>query len=158
MFHWTESTFLYTLGTPDTIVETTEHVTLGKDNINILTPKDADIFIGYATTYGKTTLISRTNGTVFFKALTQCLKDNFTHMPLDDIYTMVTDIVAGKKQRVKPKTTRQTRQQANNKSKEESALFMNIPQKQSTLRMPLYFTANPVKRVNYILKFVKEAT
>ncbi len=95
-----------------------------------LHPKDADVFIGYSTTQGQISPISSSEGTVFFNALTECLKDNYKSMPLEQIYTRVTDIVAGTKQKVNSKP------------------FMHVPQKLSTLRVPLYFTDDPEIRVS----------
>ncbi len=111
-------------------METIETATDLADQFTVkLHPRDADVFVGYSTTQGEISPISRSEGTVFFNVLTQRLKDNYKSMPLEQIYTMVTDVVAGTKQKVK------------------SQPFMHVPQKHSTLRMPLYFTDDPDIRV-----------
>ena len=120
----------FTTGGSPAPIETIETKTELADQFTVkLHPRDADIFVGYSTTQGQISPISSTDGTVFFNVLTQCLRDNYKSMPLEQIYTMVTDIVAGTKQKVK------------------SQPFMHVPQKHSTLRMPLYFTDDPDIRV-----------
>ena len=123
---------LHSLGNspqPIEIVETRGKTELADEFTVTLHPRDADVFVGYSTTQGQISPICNSEGTVFFNALTQCLTDNYKHMPLEQIYTRVTDIVAGTKQTV------------------NSQPFMHVPQKLSTLRMPLYFTDDPEIRV-----------
>ena len=88
-------------------------------------PRDADVFIGYSTTPGQISPISMSNGTLFFSTLAQCLRDHYKSIPLEQIYTLVTDIVASREQLVHDRP------------------FMHVPQKISTLRMPVFFTVQP---------------
>ncbi len=89
-----------------------------------LDPHDADLFVGFSTSQGQMSPIISTEGTVFFKVLSQCLLENYKHETLDQIYTKVTNIVLDTEQEYK-----------------------HVPQKVSTLRMPLYFVNNPDIRV-----------
>ena len=92
-----------------------------------LDPHDADLFVGFSTSPGQVSPIVSTEGTVFFKVLSQCLVENYKHEALDQIYTKVTNTVLNTIQEYK-----------------------HVPQKLSTLRMPLYFTNNPDIRVRQL--------
>ncbi len=118
--------FLLYLGSCTPPVETieTQKPELADQFTVKLHPRDADVFVGYSTTPGQISPVPGIDGTVFFNALTKCLRDHYKSMPLEQIYTMVTDIVAG------------------------TEPFMYVPQKHSTLRTPLYFTNNPDIRVS----------
>ncbi len=95
-----------------------------------LHPRDADVFIGYSTTEGQVSPIKHHTGSDFFQTLAQYLQDYYKSCPLDQIYTMVTDVVADKYHVVKT-------------NKE----YKHVPQKVSTLRQTLFFTNNPQLRV-----------
>ncbi len=95
-----------------------------------LQPRDADVFIGYSTTPGQMSPISRFKGTAFFQVLGQCLLEKYLTMHLDQIYTLVTDIVADKHHNVKL-------------SNGKDDCHKHVPQKVSTLRQDLFFTSHP---------------
>ncbi len=98
-----------------------------------LHPRDADVFIGYSTTQGQISPINHYFGSAFFQTLAQYLQEYYKSCPLDQIYTMVTDVVADK--------NHQTR-----RNKE----YKHVPQSLSTLRQTVFFTNDPQLRVCYI--------
>ncbi len=88
------------------------------------------MFVGYSTTPGQISPISKFDGTDFFKILGDCLHDYFNKMPLDEIYTKVTQRVAcrGHKMTLEGIKT------------EMMIEHRHVPQKLSTLTNTLYFT------------------
>ena len=99
-------------------------------NIN-LHPQDSDVFIGFSTTEGKLSPISRSRGSVFFQELGRVLQDNFKIYTLDEMFIRVTDIVAEDVHRLNPRFPQ----------------YMHVPQKVSTLRALLYFSYQPESQV-----------
>ncbi len=91
-------------------------------------PRDADVFTGYSCTDGRVSTINCLTGTKFFQALAKQMEKNFMRKCLETIFTMVTDEVA--------------------EIEHMHGKYMHVPQKVSTLRMPLYFTCKPVFQVS----------
>ncbi len=87
--------------------------------------QDADVFIGYSTTDGEVSMISKQDGTTpFFSALTQCLLESYEALwpkHLDDIFTQMTRVVK------------------DSPWEYNKCTFQQVAEKQSTLTKSLYF-------------------
>ncbi len=127
------STLIFSTGTVSQVQEKSGEVELADPFTIQLDPQEADVFIGYSTTYGKVSPINPKEGTHFYQILGQCLEDNYKEKHLEQIYTLVTYEVARKVHPIDNK----------------DGLY--VPQKVGTLRADVYLTARPENRVNFLL-------
>ncbi len=96
------------------------------------------IFVGFSTVPGQKSTVRKDRGSLFIKVLTECLQKHGTTIPLEDLYLIITSMVA--EEDFLYEGTDGTAQQ-----------YRQVPQKVSTLRKKLYFSPKPKTQVHCIL-------